>query len=525
QLMLPSLQDAEGEAVFAIKNELSPDAVRKIGILYDTVRENEKLAAQQNHEDYLTSQMFYLMRIAVGKVINWAAGQIYQGKADLPDDIKVHKEGAIGRIIIIDEPDEERREAILSSLEPFHAVVTTQYPSAWSKTSPVSAMITSACDGIYSHAASRAKEVGAAVGNLPGATRLLRPFNGKWVKISLSGSPKIRLASEEEEAMDRQQHSLLTVSESQTGKVYSIPLLKIDLERDKARFGPKVFKIADMALAGFQVPQSAFITSSLCHLLYQKLELYDAIPKILGDNPLAQEQKVIKQKLRKIKELFTQAETPKQVADILLKLNHGLPGDSRIFRPGLPFEDLPDFNAAGYMDSPVSSNEEKAVLLAMLSGYASYWNLLPFMAREENGLNHFRFLPGAAFMELIAAQAAGNMIVSEENILISAVYGQGQGGNEGRIPPDYYEIDRKTEEIKHTPARERRSKMIFSEGSMVKIDLSLSEATNPPLNDDQVVGIGAEGERAFELYGPQPREVEWAYQNGVWILQDRTAIL
>ncbi|NQU16715.1 MAG: hypothetical protein HQ564_01510, partial [Candidatus Saganbacteria bacterium] len=47
QLMLPSLQDAEGDAVFALKNELSKDAVRKIGILYDAVRENEKLAAQQ----------------------------------------------------------------------------------------------------------------------------------------------------------------------------------------------------------------------------------------------------------------------------------------------------------------------------------------------------------------------------------------------------------------------------------------------------------------------------------------------
>lgn len=481
-----------------------PAAIVEIGQLWDNLQANENMAAVFQVQSYLDSRELFLIRKIADKLADWAAELIFKGEVGLPANTVLEGE-ATALLTIVDEHDEGRLLMALSNLEPFNAVVSRRYPTRYSDTTNVRAMLTSHGGTQYDHDTIKAKNSGAILARLPGAVRLLRPFNNRWVTITLGEKADIRLASEPEIKAVRQRLNLLEV--------------------DQTEMGPKGEKIVDLVKRGFPVPGREYLPASLDYDLYNKLGLFEAIPRILGDNPFVEGDKGLRERLGMVRQLITQARVPEEIVAELLKKNSVLSGTARIFRPILPFEDTARFTAAGYMDSPVSSSEEEAVVQAILAGWSSYWNLEPFVARKKNGLGHFDHLPGGVLMELIVARAAGVMIAGPKEIVISAVPGQGQGAVQEGVPADIYTF--KTDDLDflgHRPVQSPRTTIfVYNNGRIEKNYISEDEGAKPAVTFEEARNLALQGRALFKVYGPQPRDVEWAVggDSRLWIVQDR----
>jgi len=495
----------------ALSVSLGGQAVLRVGELWDLLHTAATLAQALHLDDYLAAREYlYLTRLAE-QLAEYYALAVYAGEMTLPIRI-ARKDGVsfagqtTAQLVIVDAADELTLQAHLTAVRPFQAVVSRRYPTRYSDTTDVPAMLTAHGGGEYDHDTMKALRQRAAgnnplVGSHPGITRLLRPFDGQWVTIILSQLGSVlRLATPAEINQARASYNLLDVPDSSTESL-----------------APKIVKLLDLKALEIPVPAFVPFSAELSAQFYERLGLAGRINIILGANQLVE----TVQKLARIRDLITQAPLPAEIAAIILAANGELPGEYRIFRPSANFEDRDDFAAAGYLDSPVSTNQESALIQAVLAGWASYWNYQPFMARVNHGLDHYAYLPSGALMHLIVGRAAGNMIVRPGEIEISAVPGQGQGAMSEGVPVDQYRLEGET--IQYTPPASPRTFMMgLHDGRLQRIPLQAETANDRAISPQEARILARYGKFMLANFGPQPRDIEWVVdENGVWIVQDR----
>lgn len=145
--------------------------------------------------------------------------------------------------------------------------------------------------------------------------------------------------------------------------------------------------------------------------------------------------------------------------------------------------------------------------------------------REQNGLLNDNIKVGVIVQEMINSEVSGvafssNPITGKrDEILISSVFGLGEGLVSGELNADTYSVVRGkiTKNI-----AQKQYKIIFDKekGSGTK-QVENEHPSSSSLTDEQINEIAKEVEKIVEIYG-KPQDIEWAYQDGkLYILQAR----
>ena len=145
--------------------------------------------------------------------------------------------------------------------------------------------------------------------------------------------------------------------------------------------------------------------------------------------------------------------------------------------------------------------------------------------REQNGLSNEDIKVGVIVQEMINSDVSGvafssNPITGKRNeILISSVFGLGEGLVSGELNADTYSVEngKITKNIVKKPY-----KIVFDDEK--GFGTKQVENKNPSassLTDEQIKEIAQEVKKIVQIYG-KPQDIEWAYEDGkLYILQAR----
>ena len=146
--------------------------------------------------------------------------------------------------------------------------------------------------------------------------------------------------------------------------------------------------------------------------------------------------------------------------------------------------------------------------------------------REQKGISNSNVKVGVIVQEMINSEISGvafssNPITgSRQEILISSVFGLGEGLVSGELDADTFTVDEDGNISKNIS--KKTHKIVFDEEKgwgtkQVKTDNPFAQS----LSDEQIKEIAGEVKKIVEIYG-KPQDIEWAYEGRkLYILQAR----
>ncbi len=194
-------------------------------------------------------------------------------------------------------------------------------------------------------------------------------------------------------------------------------------------------------------------------------------------------------------------------------------------------EDLPNFSGAGLYDTVPNVRDEKALLEAVKTVWASLWNFEAYEARERAGVDHTKAYMAVLVQEAINSDASGVMITVDpfdaENrgaTYISAKRGLGIKVVEGKKVAEQILYDPRTRATKVLTRSGEDSLLEFDEKGGVR-EVPYSGDRNV-LTDDVVRQLADAATAIKKVFGGREQDIEWALMRGqIYIVQARPYIV
>ncbi|WP_223885154.1 phosphoenolpyruvate synthase [Nocardia colli] len=216
------------------------------------------------------------------------------------------------------------------------------------------------------------------------------------------------------------------------------------------------------------------------------------------------------------------AEVREVIADAYARL-----GGSIAVRSSVVAEDGPEHSYAGQFDSFLNVNGLDAVLDRVRDCWAS-----AFSERSlRYAFTHKQPRAGAVavvLQRLIAARASGVMFTANpitgarDELVISAVYGLGEGLVSGAVDADSVVVDKSSGAVLETVLGDKDRSYVAdgAQGSTIS-EIDPAQRERPALTDAEIAEVAELG-RKVEAEFDAPQDVEWAIDEaGLWFLQSR----
>lgn len=285
--------------------------------------------------------------------------------------------------------------------------------------------------------------------------------------------------------------------------------------------GGKAYNLARLSQGHFPVPEWVCLSAT-------------AFDSFLSQNRLQIELQIEGQPLdaieTAIEELFLTHPIPLSVREELVAEleRHGLlQGFVAVRSSGLD-EDSVENSFAGQFSTFLFQKGPEAILQSVVRCWASGWSARALAYRRERGLSVSGIKVGVVIQRMVDADSAGvafsrNAVdpSDRDHLLISSVWGQGEGLVSGLLSADEFKIHRKTldilEELVAKPIALRNS----SRGGVVEVSVPEDKVHAASVGQGELKALSKlvlEIENRFSC----PQDIEWAISSGqVWLLQAR----
>ena len=189
-------------------------------------------------------------------------------------------------------------------------------------------------------------------------------------------------------------------------------------------------------------------------------------------------------------------------------------------------EDLPGASFAGQQDTYLNVTRED-LLGYVRDCWASLFTQRALYYRQEQGFAHDVVDIAVVVQRMVDAKKSGVMFTShpstgESVVTVEAAWGLGEAVVSGAVTPDNYVIERESGDIREETVAEKKLMHVRDEetGETVERPVPEDRRGTRVLDDQELAALVALGEEIERYYG-QPQDVEWAIDDGIYLLQSR----
>lgn len=311
--------------------------------------------------------------------------------------------------------------------------------------------------------------------------------------------------------------------------------------------GGKGANLGEMFNLKLPVPQAFVVTVHAFDYFLEKTGIANKIDEIL-DRINVDDAKQLDDFAKEIRDMVSGAEMPEDLRKEILEAYDNLNVDFSAFqnmpntlqalmrsaretvfvsvRSSATAEDLAGASFAGQQDSFINVKGNAEVIEKVKRVFASIFTARSIYYRKKKGFNA-RVGIAAIVQKMINSDKSGVMfthdpVSQQDNILIEAVFGQGEGIVSGRIKPDSYTLAR--EELKIINERLADKKIAIvrdAQGVTKTVQLTEDKSKKKVLKNYEIQQLAEFGLKLEEHY-KQPQDIEFALEGeSIYILQTR----
>ena len=316
-------------------------------------------------------------------------------------------------------------------------------------------------------------------------------------------------------------------------------------KNDVSVAGGKGANLGEMYNSHFPVPPAFVITTDSFHYFLEETKIEDKIKEILNRIDVDNTDELTK-KAREIRNIITDAEMPGKLKDEIIEaydqFNVDLggiknsPGALSILksaresvfvsvRSSATAEDASDASFAGQQESFINVKGNNEVIEKVKDVMASIFTARSIYYRKKKGYENFVGI-AVVVQKMINSDKSGVMfsrhpVKNNDNILIEAVFGQGEGIVSGKIKPDSYTVSRDME-IKEESISNKKLAIVRTAAGLTKTIQLTPEKSNQRVLKTHEVKQLAEYAVKLEDHYKKPQDIEFAVENDeIFILQTR----
>ena len=294
---------------------------------------------------------------------------------------------------------------------------------------------------------------------------------------------------------------------------------------DLETVGGKAASLGELHGAGLPVPPAFVVTAETYRQFIEQSgieeELFAAVDVDADDSA------ALADAAERAEQLVCETPLPEAVrAEILDAYDELGDGVSVAVRSSATAEDLPGASFAGQQETYLHVDRE-GLLDRVRDCWASLFTQRALYYRQEQGFAHDVVDIAVVVQLMVNAEKSGVMFTShpstgEPVVTIEAAWGLGEAVVSGAVTPDNYTLDRETGTLREETVAEKKVMHVRDEERGETVEQPVPEARRDQRVLDaaelaDLVELGAEIER---YYGT-PQDVEWAIDDGIYLLQSR----
>ncbi|NPE26645.1 phosphoenolpyruvate synthase [Methanococcoides sp. SA1] len=316
-------------------------------------------------------------------------------------------------------------------------------------------------------------------------------------------------------------------------------------KKDISLAGGKGANLGEMYQNKFPVPQAFVVTTDAFYLFLKKSKLEqkikDIVNKIDVDNTSQ-----LTEKAQEIRDLITSAKMPQELEkEVLEAYDHfnidlneikGSPGALAILksarepifvsvRSSATAEDLGDASFAGQQSSFLNVKGNQELLKKVKECFASIFTARSIYYRKKKGFDGLVGI-AAIVQKMINADKSGvmfskNPVKNNEEILIEAVFGLGEGIVSGKIKPDQHTLSPELEILTEAIADKKLAMIRTADGTTKTVELEEEKSKSRVLKTYEIKQLAEYALKLEEHYNV-PQDIEFSIEdNEIYILQTR----
>ncbi len=279
--------------------------------------------------------------------------------------------------------------------------------------------------------------------------------------------------------------------------------------------GGKGASLARLVAAGLPVPDGFHVTTEAYQRFVDENDLQTRIVAALEPADPAQPA-TLEATSQAIRELFSQAQIPADIARAVAQAYAGLPGaDPHVaVRSSATAEDLPEASFAGQQETYLNVKGADDALEAVKRCWASLWTARAIGYRTRQNIDQETVKLAVVVQLLVPAEAAGVLFTANpvtgarDQAVISAAWGLGEAVVGGLVTPDALTVSKATGEVL---ARETADKQVMTtrvDGGTEEHPVPEELRDAPVLSDEQAAELTRLGTQIEQLY-ERPMDIEW----------------
>jgi len=316
--------------------------------------------------------------------------------------------------------------------------------------------------------------------------------------------------------------------------------------KDVKLAGGKGASLGDMYSAKFPIPPGFVVTVKAYEYFLKQTNAEKEIDEVLSKIDV-DDSKAIEEKSKEIKKIIISKEMPedlqKEILDSYDDLNvdlsgmKGNPDALAIMKSGrepvfvsvrssATAEDLGDASFAGQQESFINVKGNDELIEHVKRVFASIFTARSIYYRKKKGFEA-KVGIAAVVQKMINSDKSGVMFSvnpvnhDEKEILIEAVFGQGEGIVSGKIKPDQYIVSSELEILKEEISSKKIAIVRDAGGKTKTVELSPEKSSQRVLKTYEIKQIAEFGQKLQKHFG-KPQDIEFSIEGeDIFILQSR----
>jgi len=309
--------------------------------------------------------------------------------------------------------------------------------------------------------------------------------------------------------------------------------------------GGKGSNLGEMYNSGLPVPPAFVVTVNAYNHFLEKTGINEKIDNII-DKINVDNTKALEEEALKIKKIVIDAKMPddlrKEILEAYDHFNSNLnelvssPAYSILktarepifvsVRSSATAEDLSGASFAGQQESFINVKGNDEVIEKVKGVFASIFTARSIYYRKKKGFQK-RVGIAAVVQKMINSEKSGVMfsvdpVTQKDDVMIEAVFGQGEGIVSGQIKPDQYMVSKEDLEIKNEIIADKKIAIVRdSQGITKTVQLTPEKSHQRVLKTHEIKDLANYGLRLEKHYN-KPQDIEFALEDdAIYILQTR----
>ncbi len=319
--------------------------------------------------------------------------------------------------------------------------------------------------------------------------------------------------------------------------------------KDISIAGGKGASLAEMYNYKFPIPPGFVVTAQAYAYFIEKSAVDEKIKELLSDINIEETAK-LEEACKKVRGIIMGASLPKELEEAIAEAYDVLDADKKHFegtnnhvlsilknseppfvavRSSATTEDLADASFAGQQESFLNVKGSKKLLQKVKECFASLFTARAVYYRAKKGFSQDKAYIAVVVQKMVNSDKSGvifsrNPVSTDENIVIEAVWGLGEGIVSGRIKPDNYVVGKDLAEFKIISASVSEKKVAIvrdSSGKNIIVKLTEERSKQQVLSSYEIK-ILAQYAKKLEEHYKKPQDIEFAISDGeIYIVQSR----